>query len=91
MRIILDEMYAGLKECFEMLGWNVLTVHEAGLQGTKDAEVVEYAKNHDLLLVTQDHKSGELAELKGVKYVLISNALITKIAKKKIREKYADL
>lgn len=91
LRVILDEMYTGLKEYFEILGWKVLTVHEVGLQGAKDAEVMEYAKNNDLLLVTQDYRSGDLAELKGVKYVLVSNALIAKIADAKIREKYADL
>lgn len=44
MQIILDEMYAGLKEYFETLGWKVLTVQKVGLQGAKDRTVVEYAK-----------------------------------------------
>ena len=90
MKLLLDEMYAGLKEYFETLGWQVLTVHEVGLQGAKDKDVVEYAKMNDLLLVTQDQKPAELAELTGVKYVLISNLLIAKIADSKIREKYPN-
>jgi predicted nuclease of predicted toxin-antitoxin system len=81
-------MYAGLKEYFEMLGWKVLTVQEAGLQGAKDKGIVKYAKDNNLLLVTQDQKPAELADLLGVKYVLISNALIAKIADEKIKEKY---
>jgi len=84
-------MYAGLREYFEILGWDVLTVQEAGLQGAKDREVVEYALKNNLLLVTQDQKPAELANLKGAKYVLISNAMIAKIADQKIREKYPDL
>jgi predicted nuclease of predicted toxin-antitoxin system len=84
-------MYAGLKEYFETLGWNVLTVQEAGLQGAKDKDIVEYAKNNNLLLVTQDQKPADLAELTGVKYVLISNAMIARIADAKIREKYPNL
>jgi predicted nuclease of predicted toxin-antitoxin system len=84
-------MYAGLKEYFETLGWNVLTVQETGLQGAKDKQIVEYAKNNNLLLITQDQKPAELAELTGVKYVLISNAMIAKIADTKIREKYPNL
>lgn len=90
MKLLLDEMYAGLKEYFETLGWQVLTVHEVGLQGAKDKDVVEYAKKNDLLLVTQDQKPAELAELTGVKYVLISNASIAKVADSKIREKYPN-
>ncbi|TET57928.1 hypothetical protein E3J51_01945 [Candidatus Bathyarchaeota archaeon] len=88
MKLLLDEMYAGLKEYFEILGWNVLTVQDAELQGARDREVVEYAKKKNLLLVTQDQKPAELADLMGVKCVLISNALIAKMADAKIREKY---
>ncbi|MDH5439231.1 MAG: DUF5615 family PIN-like protein [Candidatus Bathyarchaeota archaeon] len=90
MKLLLDEMYAGLKEYFETLGWQVLTVHEVGLQGAKDKDIVEYAKMNDLLLVTQDQKPADLAELTGVKYVLISSAAIARVADSKIREKYPD-
>jgi len=81
-------MYAGLKEYFESLGWTVQTAQESGLQGARDRDIVEYARNNDLLLVTQDQKPAELAELMGVKCMLISNAMIAKIADAKIREKY---
>jgi len=83
-------MYAGLKEYFEILGWSVLTVKDVNLQGAKDREVVEYAKEKDLLLVTQDQKPAELADLMRVKYVLISNAWIAQMANRKIREKYSE-
>jgi predicted nuclease of predicted toxin-antitoxin system len=88
LRLLLDEMYAGLKEYFETLGYEVLTVQEAGLQGAKDRDIVEHARKNRLLLVTQDQKPADLAELSGVKYVLISNSMIAKIADEKIREKY---
>ena len=89
-KLLLDEMYAGLKEYFETLGWEVLTIQDVGLQGVKDKEVVQYAKKNKLLLVTQDQKPAELADLTGVKFVLISNAMIAKIADAKIREKYVS-
>jgi predicted nuclease of predicted toxin-antitoxin system len=88
LKILLDEMYAGLKEYFEALGYNVITAQEAGLKGVKDREIVEYAKTHDLLLITQDAKPAELAELTGVKCVLISNAMIAKVTDAKIRQLY---
>lgn len=91
MKLLLDEMYAGLKEYFEILGWDALTVKDVELQGAKDREVVEYAKEKDLLLVTQDQKPAELADLMKVKYVLISNAWIAQMADRKIREKYPDI
>ena len=84
-------MFAGLKEYFEILGWDVLTVQEGGLRGAKDRKVAEYAAENNLLLVTEDQKPAELMHLKGAKYVLISNAMIAKIADEKIREKYPNL
>jgi predicted nuclease of predicted toxin-antitoxin system len=88
MKILLDEMYAGLKEYFETLGYEVVTAQEAGLKSAKDRDIVEYAEKHGLILVTQDQKPAELAELLGVKFVLISNAMIAKVADARIREKY---
>jgi predicted nuclease of predicted toxin-antitoxin system len=84
-------MYAGLKEYFETLGWEVLTAQDAGLKGAKDKDIVDYAKNNKMLLVTQDQKPAELAELTGVRYVLISSAMIAKIADAKIIEKYPSM
>jgi len=43
------------------------------------------------LLVTEDQKPAELANLKDAKHVLISNAMIAKVADEKIREKYPEL
>jgi len=91
LKILLDEMYAGLKEYLEALGWTVFTVQDFGLGGAKDREVVEYARDHDLLLVTQDQKPAELADLLGVKHVYISNADVARVVDRGIREKYPDL
>ncbi len=41
MKLLLDEMYAGLKEYFEALGYEVLTAQEAGLKAVKDRDVVD--------------------------------------------------
>jgi len=91
LKLLLDEMYAGLKEYFETLGWTVLTAQDAGLKAARDRDIVEYAEKHGLLLITQDQKPADLADLKGVKNILISNAMITRIADEKIREKYPGI
>ncbi len=91
MRLLLDEMYTGLKEYFEILGWDVLTVHDAGLKGAEDKKIIEYAEKNELLIVTQDQKPADLADLKGVPYVLISKKMIAKMADAKIREKYPNI
>jgi predicted nuclease of predicted toxin-antitoxin system len=91
LKILLDEMYAGLKEYFEILGWTATTAAEVGLQGAKDKEIVNYAHRNDLLLVTQDQKPANLASLVGVKCVLVSNSMIARIAIDQIEGKYPEV
>ncbi len=88
MKLLLDEMYAGLKEYFETLGYEVQTAQEVGLKGAKDKEIVEFAGKHSMVLITQDVKPSELADLTGVKCIFVSNTLIAKVVDAKIKEKY---
>ena len=90
MRILLDEMYAGLKEYFETLGYEVMTAQEAGLKAAKDRDVVEYADKNNMLLVTQDQKPAELAELLGVRWIFISNLMIAQLVDQKIKSDYKE-
>ena len=90
MKLLLDEMYAGLKEYFETLGYEVTTAQEAGLRAAKDRDVVEYAGKNNMLLVTQDQKPAELAELLGVRCVFISNLMIAQIVDQKIKATYKE-
>lgn len=88
LKLLLDEMYTGLKEHFEVLGWEVETAQGVGLSGARDRDIVEYARKHNLLLVTQDQRPAELAELLGIKHIFITNAMVTKMIDTVIREKY---
>lgn len=89
-KILLDEMYSGLKEYLELFGWEAITVSEVGLQGAKDRDIVLYAKKNDFILVTQDQRMADMAEIIQAKYVLVSSGLIAKIVDEKIREKYPE-
>jgi predicted nuclease of predicted toxin-antitoxin system len=86
MKLLLDEMYAGLEEYLETLGYQVQTAQESGLKSAKDREILEYAGKYSLILITQDQKPAELAQLLGVKCVFISNLMIAKLVDEKIRQ-----
>ena len=90
MRILLDEHYTGLKEYLEALGWEVTTVQDARLKGAKDREVIEYARKNDLLVVTEDDRPAQIANMLGVKYIWISPGVIAKTIDAEIREKYTE-
>lgn len=80
-------MFTGLKEYLQTLGWDVLTVQDVKLKGATDKQVVEYAFKNDLLLVTQDEKHADLANLRTVPCVLISKLMLTKLIDAELRQR----
>ena len=63
------------------------TAQEAGLNGAKDKDFVEYVGTQYLVLVIQEQKPSELAELMCARCVLVNSAMIAKVADAKIKEK----
>lgn len=87
MELLLDEMYTGLKEYLQALGWDVITVQDANLVSASDRRIVDYAERNRLLLVTQDEKHADLAGLRNVPCVLISKTMLTRIIDAELRKK----
>jgi len=86
LKLLLDEMYTGLKEYLQALGWEVATVHNANLVGANDRKIVDYAERNGLVLVTQDEKHADLASLRHIPYVLISKIMLTKMIDAELRK-----
>lgn len=87
-KLLLDEMYTGLDEYFEVMGWDVTTVEDAELKGAEDKEVVNYAGENNLVLVTKDHKPAQLAEIKGIHYVYVSKKSMVRFICSEVKEEY---
>ena len=90
MNLLLDEMYSGLKEYFQVLGCKVETVQETDLSGKSDREIAEYAKKHDLILVTEDRKPAELSELLDGRFYYLDNKTKAQMIYDKLMEKYSN-
>jgi len=86
MKVLLDEMYTGLKEYLQTLGWDVLTVENAGLKGANDKRIVDYVAQNSLLLVTADEKNADLAKLRNVPHLLISRIMLAKMIDEELRK-----
>jgi predicted nuclease of predicted toxin-antitoxin system len=87
MKILLDEMYTGMKDYLEAMGWDIETLNTAGIPGASDTEVMDYAKNNSLVIVTQDEKLADIAELKGVVCVHITRKMVAKLIDSQLRKK----
>ena len=88
MKLLLDEMYSGLKEYFEVLGCEVETVQDALLSGKMDREIAEYAQKYNLILITEDRKPAELSELLDGRFFYVDNKTKAQMIFEKIQEKY---
>jgi len=86
VKLLLDEMYTGLKEYLKASGWDVVTVHDVNLAGANDRKIVEYAEKNGLLLVTQDEKHADLASLRHVPCVFISKIMLTRMIDAELRK-----
>ncbi len=86
MKLLLDEMLSGLKEYFEVLGCEVVTVHDANLKGKKDKAIANYANDNNLILITEDRKPAELADLLGAKYFFVDNKTKAQMIHEKIKD-----
>ena len=87
VKLLLDEMYTGLKEYLQALGWDVTTVRDARLLGASDRRIVGYAEKNGLLLLTQDEKHADLASLRNVPCLLISKTMLTKMINAELRKR----
>ena len=90
MKLLLDEMYSGFKEYFEVLGCEVETVQDANISGKMDREIAEYAKKQGLILITEDRKPAELIELLGGKFFYVDSKTKAQMIYGKLQEKYPD-
>lgn len=88
MKILLDEMYTGMKEYLEALGWEIETVNTIGMQGAEDSKILGHAKENDLIIVTQDEKLADIAELRHTKCVLVSKKMLAKLIDNELRKNF---
>lgn len=89
-KLLLDEMYSGLKPFLKILGWEAQSVDELGLKGAEDAAIVEYASRNSLVIVTQDQVTADLARLKGVPCILVGLVETARMVDKALRDKGLD-
>jgi len=84
MKILLDAMYDGLKEYLTEKEYDVITVRDLGKSSANDDEVRTHARKHNMILVTQDKRSADIALRNGTKCILVSLGDIAELVNSKI-------
>jgi len=80
-----------MKEYLEEVGMEVKTVRDLGYPNAKDVRVREYAKANDMILVTQDKRSADIAERNGVKNIVITLGDISTLVVNELQKKYSSM
>ncbi len=74
MKILVDEMYDGLDEKLREQGHDAYSVKKLIASGEKlqtDYSVLNYVKDNDMILVTQDTENGKACAENDMKCILI--------------------
>lgn len=74
MLILLDENVDNrLKDVLDSAGFDVKTTFEENLSGSKDREILEYAENEEMVILTHDDDflsiSSEMNEYASIMYI----------------------
>jgi len=86
-KILIDEMDDGMDEKLRELGYDAFSVKKLRADGKKlhtDYSIINYAKEHNMILITRDTESGQACEENGLPCVLLDNNEIFKIVLDKL-------
>ena len=87
-KILIDEMDDGMDEKLCELGFDALSVKKLRIDGKKlhtDYSIINYAKEHNMILVTRDTESGQACEENDLPCILLDNDEIFKIVLEKLK------
>ena len=91
MKLLLDEMFTGYKDHFEILGYEVQTVEDVGLKGSEDMKVAKYAVDNDYILITEDkRKPVDFMKILQGKYILVDASMVVRMIDNAIQAKYSE-
>ena len=87
-KILVDEMDDGMDEKLVSMCFSASSVKKLRIEGKKlhtDYSIINYAKEHDMILITRDTESGQACEENGLPCILLDNDEIFKIVIEKLK------
>ena len=90
MKILLDNQLNGMDRNLRMQGYDVTTAFELGYTQKTDEDVIRYAKEHQMILVTEDNKAAKLAVAFQVDVIHLDINMKSKAVENELKERYRD-
>jgi predicted nuclease of predicted toxin-antitoxin system len=85
MKLLIDEQLLGCGILLRSIGYNVILANETGVQ--KDEELVEYAIQNDLFVVTEDNGMATLCKFRNVPHLHFDVSMKAKVIIEELKTK----
>jgi predicted nuclease of predicted toxin-antitoxin system len=79
MKVLLDEMYDGLADRLQKDNYEVYTVSKLKKDNEKlgnDFNIISYARDHDLVLITNDGENGKACKANNIPCIFVNLQLV---------------
>ena len=86
MKILLDNQLNGMDRFLQIQGYDVTTAYDLGYTEKTDEEVIKYAKQHNMILVTEDNIAAKLAKLYDVEIVHLDMLMKSKAVEEELKK-----
>jgi len=87
MKILIDNQLNGMDRFLRIQGYEVTTAYELGYTEKTDEEVIKHAKEHNMILITEDNKAADLAELYNVAVIHLNMKMKSKAVTEELKER----
>lgn len=78
MKVLLDHHLIGMERLLTASGHQVTTSTDLEYAKNADEDYIKYAKEHDMIFVTEDGKAAKIAQFLGVEHIHLDINMKTK-------------
>jgi predicted nuclease of predicted toxin-antitoxin system len=86
MKILLDNQLNGMDRFLKIQGYDVVTAYDLGFTQKTDEEVIKYAKEHNMILVTEDNKAADLAKIIDIHIIHLDMKMKSKAVEEALKK-----
>lgn len=84
MKLLIDEQLLGCGLLLRSIGYDLVLANETGIQ--KDEDLVEYAINYDLFIITEDNGMATLCKFRNVPHLHFDVSIKAKVILEELKK-----
>ncbi len=88
MKILLDHQLIGMNRLLKASDYEVTTSTDLGYSRNADEDYIKYAREHDMIFVTEDKAAAKIACFLGVELIHLDIAMKTKAVLEDLKARY---